>query len=148
MSIPPKRVSSAGIIDGSADVGRETMPTQPDCERVPGSGITAGVTDAGWDTMSIPSDRTHILGAGVAAGDPGSDRETMPIPSDANACLVTAVTPATFSLCGFMLAMVIWSRCVFSRRAQVATCHRVPRVGSFSIARPPRSTGPPPVGSA
>ena len=131
MPIPPdcERVPSAGVVAGSPDACRETtpIPIPPDCERVPGSGITAGVTDAGWETMSIPPDYTHIPGAGVAAGAPGPDRETVPIPSDCERVPGNAGNADDPFFVRFYVGDgILVDVRFFSRRAQVATCHRVP----------------------
>ena len=72
---------TAGVVAGSPDVVRDTMPITPDCKRMPeSSGVAAA--NAGTKMISIPPDRANISGAGVATGAPGPGRETMPIPSD------------------------------------------------------------------
>ena len=95
--------------------------------------------------MSIPPDSTHIPGAGVAAGVPSPDRETMPIPSDCEGVPGNGSDAGNPFFVRFYVDDGILVEVFLSRRAQVATYHRFPRVGSFSIARPPRSTGPPPL---
>ena len=145
MPIPPdfEHVPSAGVVAGSRDAGRETMSIPPDCEHVPGSSITAGVADAGWETVSIPPDCTHIPGAGVAAGAPGPDRETMPIPSNCEHGPGNGGDTGDPFFVGLRRRWYFGRGAFLSRRAQASTCHRVARVVSFSISRPPRSTESP-----
>ena len=151
MSIPPdcKRVpSTGGVVTGNPDAGRKTMLIPPDCKRVSGSGATIGATDAGWEIMSIPADCAHRSGIGVVTDTTGPDRETMPIPSDCERVPGTDGDASDHFFAQFYVDGGILVEVRFFQDGQVVTGHRVPCVLSLSIARPPRSTGPPPVGSA
>ena len=126
-------------VRGDADAGWETMLIPPDCERVPSAGGVAGSRDAGRETMPIPPDCERLPGSGIPPVSPmlvgrrcrsrqiahTYQAQALPLAylaltgrlcrsrQTANACLVTVVTPATLSLCGFTLTMVFWSRCFF-----------------------------------
>ena len=161
-------------VNVDADAGWEPIPILPDCEHVPSTGVIAGsLTLVGnrcrsrhianvCQAPALPPVSPILVGRRCRPRQIPYAYQAPALPpaplaltgrrcrsrQTTNACLVSAVTPATLSLCDFTLTMVFWSRCLFFKTGGRCDLPKSPSRGIISLARPPRSAEPPPVGSA